>query len=216
MGTPPSPGLPIALAVLATILAILLARRRAEHGPIAIFLATMTALDVGRLLLRGIFDLGTPGPYEGARRVAFHVDELGFLAWPAGLVALALALFAGVRRPWHPAAVWGVVVGALVALYPSELVRANGLQHVYLAAHLCALAVVVVTFARWAPRRPMPGSEHAAMLIICILDVARLLAFRGSIFDNWASFALPTNAVAYGLLVAVEVVFLWIVPSPRS
>src|SRR5689334_3379564 len=100
VSTPPGWGMPYWLAALAAVLGVVLAVRRAEHRPVALFLVAMVAIDLGRLYLRGAFHLDVPGPYVGAQRVAFHAEEAGFLTWPAGLAALALNVFGGQRRPW--------------------------------------------------------------------------------------------------------------------
>lgn len=216
MNTPPSPGT-VAFAyfiqLVAAVLAVLLARRRAEHRPVAVFLVSMAVIDLGRALLRGAFDLGSPGPYAGARRMAFHLDELGFLAWPAGLAALALVLFA-VHRPWPAFAAWGAMGVALMGLYPSALVRGAGLQRIYLAAHVSALFVVATTLATWSLKREQPGSERAVMLVLCAIELARLAGFYGPIFDHWASLMQPANTILYGLLATVQGGFLW--TSSRS
>ena len=45
----------------------------------------MVVLDLLRSYLHTRFDLGVPGPYEGASAIAFHVDEAGFAHGPRGL-----------------------------------------------------------------------------------------------------------------------------------
>lgn len=218
MGTPPEPGriwLPYLIAILSAVLAILLARRRAEHRPVALFLGAMVAIDLARLARRAIFPLGDlPHPHAGLARLAFHVDEAGFIAWPFGLAALAIVVFGGRPRPWFVLAAYVATLAGLVALYPSAYVRAEGLQRVYLAAFLASFALYVATLARWGGLRAKPSSEHAVLLILGALDLARLLAFRGSIFEHWAAYALPVNVVSFGLISAVQGGFLW--TSSRS
>jgi hypothetical protein len=216
MTTPPSHGMPYWLAALAALLGFVLAQRRAEHRPVAWFLGVMVAIDVARLYLRSAFHLDAEGPYHGAQRAAFHAEELGFLAWPFGLGALALVVFAERRRPWLVLAAWAAVGVALVALYPSDLVRADGLQRVYLAAHLAALAAAIACVASWGRKRIAPGSPHAVLFVIGALEVARLVPFYGgSVFDQWSTYAPATNAILYGLIVAIEGGYLvW--ASPRS
>jgi hypothetical protein len=209
MTTPPSPGFPYWLAALAAVLAVVLARSRPEHRPIAIFLVASVAIDILRAYLRARFDLGVPGPYEGMRRAAFHVDEAGFVAWPAGLAALALVVFAH-RPAWPPFALWSVVCVTLIALYPSDLVRGPGLQRAYLAAYLGGLATMIATGVRWWTRgRDKPGPHQAVLLLLGFVDVARLVPFYGSVFDRWATYAPPTNVALYAVVSAVEGGFLW-------
>lgn len=210
MSTPPQPGIWYALAVLAAVLAVLLARRRAEHRPIAVFLVSMAAIDLARLGLAHLVDFAAaPRPHVGLVRLAFHVDELGFLAWPAGLVALALVVFAG-RRPWPAAVAWVATWAGLVALYPSDLVRGPGLARVYLATFLCSLAVYVAALAQWGAKRAAPNSAHAVLLVLGAVELARLAPFYGSVFERWATYAGPTNVVLYAVLAAVEGGYLWV------
>jgi hypothetical protein len=212
MGTPPEPGrtwIPYVIAILAAVLAVAVARRRAEHRPVAMFLGVMVAIDLARLARRYLYPIdAAPHPHVGLARLVFHADEAGFLAWPFGLVALALVIF-GARRPWPVLVAYLVTLAGLVALYPSPYVRTDGLQRVYLAAFLASFMVYIAALARWGALRATPSSEHAAFLILGALDLARLLAFRGSIFEQWAAYALPVNAVCYGLISAVQGGFLW-------
>lgn len=213
MTTPPSSGFPYWIAVVAALLAFVLARRRAEHRPIALFLGAMVAIDVARLYLRGAFGLDLPGPYTGVRRVAFHLDEAGFLAWPAGLIALVVTLFTG-RRPWFVLAAWAGVCVTLIALYPSDLVRGASLQRIYMTAYLGALLAVIVGGLSWGARRLRPQSEHAVVFVIGAIEIARLIPFHGSVYERWQIYAPMTNAVLYGLLAAMQGVFIW--SSSRS
>jgi hypothetical protein len=209
VSTPPSPGFQFWIAVLAALLGVVLALPRSSYRPVAGFLCTMAALDLVRMYLRSAFDLGSLGPYEGARRLAFHADELGFLAWPAGLAALALIVF-GHRRPWPAFAVWGAVGAALVALYPSDLVRSAGLQRVYLVAYVMGFAAVAAQgVAWWNAKRDKPGPESAVLLLLGLVDLAGLVAFYGSVFDRWAVYVVPVNIVLYLVISAVEGGFLW-------
>jgi hypothetical protein len=210
VSTPPSWGMPYWLAALAAVLAVVLAYRRAEHRPVAAFLVAMVAIDVGRLYLRNAFHLDVPGPYVGAQRIAFHGDEAGFLAWPAGLAALALAVFEGRRRPWPPVAAWAVVWVALVALYPSDLVRGDGLRRVYFAAFLTGLVVVVATLVRWTAKKAKPSSEHAVLFLLLAAECVRVVSFSGAIAPQWGAWMPPGNGVLYAVIAAVQGVFLWV------
>jgi len=66
---PPQPGFPIYffLAALAALLGFILARRRAEHRPVALFLVSMTAIDLGRAWIARLVDFdGAPRPHTSA------------------------------------------------------------------------------------------------------------------------------------------------------
>jgi len=208
LSTPPSWGMPYLLAILAALLGIALGFRRAEFRPVAWFLGSMAALDVARAALRAAFDLGAPGPYVGVQRLAFHVDGVGVLAWPTALVALALVVFSG-RRPWLALAPWIAVSATLAALYPSELVRGDGLRRVYLGAHMVALAAYVVTLAGWGAKRVKPDMEHAVVLLLGAGELVRLVGFSGPVVAQWGAWMPPANGVLYAVIVAVEGVALW-------
>jgi hypothetical protein len=209
MSTPPQPGIWYALAALAAVLAVWLAHRRAEHRPIAVFLVAMVAIDLARFALARAIDFAAaPRPHVGLVRLAFHLDELGFLAWPAGLVGLVLVVFAG-RRAWPALVAWLLTWAGLVALYPSDLVRGPGLARVYLAALLVSLAIYVAALTEWGARRARPTSAHAVLLVLGAVELARLAPFYGSIFERWATYAGPTNVVLYAVIAAVEGGYLW-------
>ena len=217
MNTPPQPGIVLfayLLQLVAAVLAVTLARRRPEHRPVAWFLGAMTVIDWTRLVLARVADFDHAArPHVGAVRLAFHLDELGFLAWPAGLAALALVLFTS-QRPRPAFVAWAVLGAALIILYPAEIVRGGGLQRVYLVAHLAALAVVGATLERWTAKRDDPGPERAVMLVLAAVDVVRLVPYGGSIFASWASLVQPANVALYGTLAAVQGGALWV--SSRS
>jgi hypothetical protein len=218
MNTPPQPGIVLfayLLQIVAAVLAVTLARRRPEHRPVAWFLCAMTAIDWTRLAIARAahFDHAVR-PHEGAVRLAFHLDELGFVAWPAGLAALALVLFTG-QRPRPAFVAWAMLGAALVVLYPADLVRGAGLQRVYLVAHLAALFVAVAALERWSRRREEPGPELAVMLVLAAVDVLRLVPYAGSIFGSWAGLVQPANVALYGTLAAVQGGTIWVSSRAR-
>lgn len=209
MSTPPQWGMPYWLATLAALIGLVLAWRRAEYRPVAWFLTAMVALDVARLVLARSVDFeGTPRPYSGAVRLAFHADEVGFLAWPAGLAALALVVFAA-RRPWPALAAYALTCATIIGLYPSELVRGDGLRRIYLATFMVGLAVYVVTLVRWGAKRVKPEAEHAVLFLLGAGELVRLVSFSGAVAANWGAWMPPANGILYAVIVAVEGVVLW-------
>jgi hypothetical protein len=209
MSTPPQWGMPYWLAILAAVLGFVVARQRVEYRPVAWFLGGMTAIDVGRFVLARVVDFeGAPRPHVGMVRLAFHADELGFLAWPAGLAALALVVFAA-RRSWPVLAVYLATWAALVALYPSAWVRGDGLRRVYLAAFLVGLLTYVASLAKWGAKRVKPEAEHAVLLVLGATEVARILSFSAPIVARWGAWMPPGNGVLYAVIAAMEGVFLW-------
>jgi hypothetical protein len=119
-----------AAPLMATVSAVMLARRRREYAPIALFLCWVLLSHVVRPLLAFyVLGSGPAGglPYAGIQRAAFHVEQAMFVSWPIGIVALAIRIFAR-RRAWPVAIAFAVVVGVLVLGYPTirrELLQAS-------------------------------------------------------------------------------------------
>src|SRR5262249_22622147 len=130
-------------------------------------------------------------PFTGALRLLFHVDEGLYLAWHAGIVALALWVFLK-RRPWIVAVVWGVAVAALSATYP--VTRGQVLLRAYLAAELVTLAAIVGCFVMWWWRKNAPTLQTWCALIIGAFEVIIVGPYRLGLIDAWdrAQAALAT------------------------
>ena len=103
--------------------AVPLARRRADHWPVALFLAWLVLGETIRSVLIQRFYLARSleaPPHVGAARIAFHVHQATELAWSAGLAAMAVLVFS--RRRWPLALialVWASTVAYLVTGYPA-------------------------------------------------------------------------------------------------
>ena len=68
-----------------------------------------------------------------------------------------------------------------MSLYPSPYVRAEGLQRVYLAAYLGGLATVLAAiYSWWSSEAAKAGPEHAVLLLLGLVDIARIVPFYGS------------------------------------
>jgi hypothetical protein len=175
--------------VCAAIVALLLARRRADHRPFAVFLCVVTVanlLRVARGLIAPIRPLDAP-PYEGWARVVFHIDQGLFLSWAAGLAVLVVVLFISSPR-WPailPGVAWAGTVGYLATHYPA--VRGEALRDVYLAAELGALVVATGSIITWTWRRASPTSAHACALFVVLFQAVVLMggALRYGIFQYW-------------------------------
>lgn len=92
---------------------------------------------IGALVLRPYRAAHWPAPYTGAARVAFHLEQAAFIAWPAIVCALAWSSLSR-SRAWPVLASWSAAAAALVLLYPE--VRGEPLGRVYRA--LTVLAVL--------------------------------------------------------------------------
>jgi hypothetical protein len=200
-----------ALQIGAAVAALFLARRREDHRPFAVFFVGTTAANLLRFLRHETFapirPLGSP-PFVGAARVAFHMDEALFLAWPAAFAALAIWLFAQRRAlALLPAFAWVVAVAYLATHYPA--VRGEALRRFYLGAELGALAVAVSSIASlWWRHGPI---APAGTCLLCCIAVDGGTLFAGAWrWGFWSEWAL--NQTAFALLYVVLIAFqgvLW-------
>ncbi len=138
----------------AAVTAALLARRRADHRPIAWALGAVFAADlVGAMLAPA---LSSPGPFAGWRRLAFHLDEARFLVWPLALQWCVGLAFVGVTT-WRDRArpvlrisllpFYGLMLAICVLCYPS--LRGAALSYFYACVHANALGWCLVMIGTW-------------------------------------------------------------------
>jgi hypothetical protein len=177
----------VALVGVAIALAWAVARRRPEHRFVPALLALGVGSDLLRQALRVLVLLPARAsfggaPYTGWARVAADVDNALFLAYPAGIAALALWVFLR-RRPWAVVLLWAVTVLALAVAYPAS--RGEVLSRVYLAAELGAVVVTLGSFVMWFWCRQTPTLTHGVTLLIGSAELATLLPFHKSIFASW-------------------------------
>lgn len=173
----------------AALTAVVLARRRAEHRPAAAALVLLVAAAALELpILAALRPL--PRPIEGNARTLVYLDGALCLASIAAVpgLALAVSISPGRRRAAlaSVAGAWLVASVALAALYPSPVVRGEGLRRVYLAADLMGLLASIVALAWWARLRRSPGSAHMIAMGLVLLDLGILLVpfspWRGALF----------------------------------
>lgn len=203
-------------SALAALLAWRLAARRPDYRPVALLLTLGLGIDVARRAL-GLFVIsparvtfGT-APFVGFARAAGHVDSALFLAWPAGLAALAIFVFSR-RRSWAVLAIYVVAVVVLVIAYP--LTRGDVLRRAYLAAELAALLIAVGTFLMWAIRGEAVTVPHLATMMILSIDLATLLGpWRGNVFTSWPA-AQVMYTTLYAALAILQGVSSWFLSRP--
>lgn len=201
-------GAAIGAQVAAAVTAALLASRRPDHRPAAVALGLLVTSVVAELpVLAALAPL--PRPVEGAARALVYLDGALLLAGAAVVPGLALAICLSKPRR----AVAGVVVAwllasvVLAALYPSPLVRGDGLRRIYLGADLTGLAVTAIALALWrrTPRSPTPA--HVVTLILVFLDLAVLLNPLGPY--KAGLFGVPFDPVQVTILVGFAAVALY-------
>lgn len=214
----------------AALLSLPLARRRPDHRPVAIALwvwtlaNTVSALLYARVVEPAIVGDPCSGPgLAGWPRAAAHLTDLAFLTWPAGIAALAVAVFG--RRRWPlllPALAGLAVTGYLAAAYPA--VRCAGRQRVLLGAELAALAAGWGLFVRWALTRWREEGftpARVVALLVLVLEALTVAAgpWRRSIFADW-DLARAVLLALYLFIIIVQGGALWFSHSfsspPRS
>jgi hypothetical protein len=163
---------------LAGVLAVLLARRRTEHRPIAAFIVVTLVADLARGALmawgwgpaRAVLPPGAP--LSGWPRAWHHLGQALLMTWPAGLAVLSLIVFLPHLRRRGLAgigAVYLATVAALVVTYPANR---PALGYAYAAAYLGGVVAVVVGAVAWGRRRAHPRPEHLITLALGVLDLA--------------------------------------------
>ncbi len=146
-----------ALLLGAAVTAVLLARRRADHRPIAWALGAVFVADLVGVLVAPA--LATPGPYEGWQRVVFHLDEARFLVWFAAVqVAVGLSFIDAMSHDTAAAMLrlslrpfYALMVAILVACYPG--LRGPSLGRFYACLDVFVILWSLRVVAVWAVHR---------------------------------------------------------------
>jgi hypothetical protein len=202
-----------ALSALATALAWVVARRRAEHRPIALLLTLGLASDAVRRLLF-VYAIGpgyvvaAGGPLTGAARGAFHVEQALFLAWPAAFTAAALAIFLK-RRPWLVAGAWALMSGAVIVAYPT--IRGASLQRVYLGVQAVSLAASCGFLLAWFRSADRGVAvAHGCIALVLVTELVSLMIgpWRADLFTAWP-IAQGSYAVVFLSLILMQGGALW-------
>lgn len=207
--------------------AVLLARRRVEYRPVALFIVWTLVAD----LLRAVFmvwgwaparaALGPVPPLAGWPRVAHHLDQVFLLTWPAGLAALAVVVFLPHARRWALRAVALVYVASVAALAITYPANRPLLARVYLMMYLAGIVAVVIPAAAWSRRRVFPRPEQATTALLGVLDVA---LFAGPFappapqpFERW-NLAQFIYLLTWSALALLHGGYLWggLLQSPRD
>jgi hypothetical protein len=195
--------------IAAAVSSIALARRRAEHVPAAVALVILTVVAFVRDPVRTAL-APLPRPIEGAARVLVYLDGAAEMASYATLAGLAVAVAATRHRRRVVAvtvAAWGLTSVALGALYPSPLVRGEGLQRIYFAADLFGLFVSAAALVQWTQRniaaKRSPDSSSMVAVALIALDGAILLAP----FSPWRSVLFGSDYAGIQLVITLYFAF---------
>lgn len=197
------------LFVLATISAWSVARKRCEYLPIAALLTLGLLGDLCGELIRDLYLDAQPRPYlDQPAWALFHVEQALFLAWPAGVVAVALHVLAKAPAV-HALYAWSLAVCVHMANYPEWRDEALGLAlRVECGIAVAALGWCVIAWSandRTLSREP----EHAAALALTIAETTVLLFVHTTRqFENWW-YAQLAYAIVFAWMIAGQVRWLW-------
>jgi hypothetical protein len=204
------------LQALAALLSAVVARTRRPHRPIAIFLCSMVAANLVKMIIR--LTVLVPAreagavPFTGIVRVAGHVASALFLLWPAGLAALSIVVFLR-RRPWAVAVIWAAVSVALAIDYPDA--RGETLRHYFLACELAALTVAIGAAVQCLLIRREPVSlVHVVTALLIAVDIPNLVTgpWQRGLFNQW-NLAQISYALVYTFVIGIYGAVLWTMPS---
>jgi len=209
-------------AVVATLLAWDVSRKRRAHRPIAVLLTFGLAADLARRALR-VFVLVPAyaalngAPASGMVRALAHVDQALFLGYPAALASVTLWVYLA-RRPWPVMVVYVVAEVALIASYP--VLRGEGVRKAYLGFQLACLAVAVGAFVHWMTfRKNPPTVTHWIVALMMVVEIAGVAAgpWRLGLFVKW-DLAQMGYCMLYAMLILIQWRWSWVIrnSTPRS
>lgn len=234
-------------------LAVLIAWRRREHRPVAVFLAGQAFVQLAlrlswRPYLRaavaaagGDLDAGIRPtlPLDGWGRVVGVADVAAFLAWPAGLAALALWCFGALRsvreRVWTPdhlndwvreptgrmilasplgwfvtLVAWAGAVLGVAFTYPDHR---DLYPRIYTGAMLAAVIVSAAAMVGWLVRRyrDREGISPTALCVASIVVIEAGAMAGAHYWGLWAAYDLDRimTAVMYVWLLVVQTGMMW-------
>lgn len=201
------------MAAVATALAWVVSRVRPAHRPVASLLAFGLGADILRralrlLVLAPAYAALHGAPATGWVRVAAHVDQALFLAWPAGLAAVTMWIYLA-RRPWPVVIGYVLTEAGLIASYPA--VRGEMLRKAYLGFQLACLMVAVGSFLHWAVfRKNPPTVTHWLVALMMTAEIVGVAAgpWRLGFFARW-DLAQVIYGMLYSMLVLIQLGWLW-------
>jgi hypothetical protein len=189
------------LRLTAAFLAVVVARRRPEHRPVALFLVVIVLAALARPAIEAtgiVPSTPSPVPLAGLPRVAAHALQALYLLWPFGVLALVRRAFTG-KGVGLIATGYTLSLAGLIAGYP--MIRGALLARTYTALELASLLVSIGFVTQWWQRRLIPTLSQVAAGLILTVELMTLLGpYRAALFSGWER-ALAIYMVMYGALV---------------
>jgi hypothetical protein len=204
------------MSAVAVVLAWIVTSRHKPHKPFAVLLSVGGLLcDTAAWALQR-WALPPPNvdgpPLKGWTRLAGDADSALFLAWPAGIAALAMHTLA--RRSIRPVVIgYLATLTALIVGYPT--LRGELLAKVYLAAELAAAFIGVMSFVAFRRR----GDAWTVTTICTSIVVAGHLGvsvagpYRFGLFGQAWTLAQAGYLLVYAVVILFQVGKLW---EPRN
>ena len=193
--------------------AIAVARRDERHRPVAAYIATVLAVDIGRLIVAQLLPPAAPAsPYTGTLRALWHVEQSAYLGSILALPAMFMALFLR-RRPWLIGGIWLISAVLLAALYPG--VRGAALLRVYSAAELAAALACVGFFVTWLASGRV-SEDGVTVSVICattLLGAHLMVAVMPQLGGAKTLITWPvvvaTHAIITAIVLVLQLRVLW-------
>lgn len=195
------------LHVVAGVVGMMLARRRRDYMPVALFLTGTAIADLALVAFTIGASTALPAaPLTGIARIVGHIRQALYLVWPFGFAALFVAVFSHRFSRILPAA-YAVTVAALVVGYPT--LRGETLRQVYLGIELTALLVALAAIIQWAWRRETPTLTHTVALLLLGTEIAVLVGpWHRDIFAAW-DMARTMFALTYAAITCLQGSVSW-------
>ena len=187
-----------ALQITAAVVAQLVARKRAYHRPLALFLAWAAASDLFRLIVqKRLYE-----PEGEHARVIFGVDQLLFMSAPLALL-VAVAHRVDRRATGHA---MGSTIAVLVVLWFGYPWTSQDwtYQAVYAVSMVPAAFLLGVLLRRDGVL--LPGNVLLAAFVLLGSVIA--LMTPQDVFTGW-SMIWMAQAGVYGLAVVIQAAWLW-------
>lgn len=188
-----------ALYALIAVCAWTYSRWNEAHRTIALLCAAFITADMARLALDPTLDAART-PYGPGMLALYYLDHALVLSFRFAVLAACLSRFA--RRSISPALV--AFVPTLLALIVYKQATGASLlpAHHLIAALTTAVCWVLVSGAMFAPasRLQMPDGTHAAlMLIVMLMLVKVLLHYADPLDDSWME-VRQADTLVYGII----------------